>query len=244
VKPADAPTIGLLVAPSAGRVPPEAPQLYGDSGVRFISQGLGVGEVSPSGFDAVEARILEKARLLERAGAQAIILMGTSLTFYRGPAYTDDLRDEMSEVTGVPCTTMSHAIVESLRALGLRRLAVATSYIEELNLALRIYLEQLGFEVARVEGLGIRGIDKMRLVPPQTLTELACRATKLAGRPDGLLMACTGLNSLGLHAELEARLGIPMTSSAPAGLWHVMRLAGQPTDRPGFGRLFALGAAR
>ena len=109
---------------------------------------------------------------------------------------------------------------------------------------MRIYLEQLGFEVARVEGLGIRGVEAMRRVPPETLTELACRTVKLAGKPEGLLMACTGLNSLGLHAELEAKLGIPMTSSAPAGLWHVMRLAGQATDRPGFGRLFALGTAR
>lgn len=232
-------TVGLLVAPGSGRLPPDVDMLYGDSGVRFISQGLGVGEISPSAFDQVEAKILEKARLLSGAGAQRIILMGTSLTFYRGAAYANDLRDEMTAITNVPCTTTSHAIVESMRALGMRRIAVATSYIEVLNVALRKYLESLDFEVAAIEGLGIRGVDAMRAVPPGTLDELAHTTVAKADRPDGLFISCTGLNTLGLHAGLEDGLGIPVTSSAPAALWHVMRLAGRAADRPGFGRLFS-----
>ena len=232
--------IGLLVAPGSGRMPPDGQQLYGDRGIRFISQGLGVGEISPSGFDAVEARILEKSRLLSGAGAQQIILMGTSLTFYRGPAYTDELRDEMTEITKVPCTTMSHAIVDSMHALGMKRVAVVTSYIEELNLALRKYLEALHFEVAEIEGLGIRGVDAMRAVPAETLVALSHGAVAKAGQADGLLIACTGLNTLGLHASLEETLGIAVTSSAPAGFWHVMRLAGLSAACPGFGRLFSL----
>jgi arylmalonate decarboxylase len=232
-------TLGLLVAPGSGRMPPDVNMLYGDSGVRFISQGLGVGEISPSAFDQVEARILEKARALSGAGAQSIILMGTSLTFYRGPTYTNDLRDEMTAITKVPCTTTSHAIVESMRALGMHRVAVATSYIEELNVALREYLEILGFEVAAIEGLGIRGVDAMRAVPPRAINELSRRVVASADRPDGLFISCTGLNTLSLHAGLEGALGVPVTSSAPAALWHVMRVAGRPTDRPGFGRLFS-----
>ena len=232
-------TVGLLVAPGSGRMPPDVDMLYGDSGVRFISHGLGVGDISPSAFDQVEARILEKARALSGAGAQRIILMGTSLTFYRGPAYANELRDEMTAITKVPCTTTSHAIVESMRSLGMRRVAVATSYIEELNVALREYLETLGFEVAAIQGLGIRGVDAVRAVPPRTIEELARTTVARADRPDGLFISCAGLTTLGLHAGLEDVLGIPVTSSAPAALWHVMRLAGWPADRPGFGRLFS-----
>lgn len=232
-------TIGLLVAPGSGRMPPDVNVLYGDSAIRFISQGLGVGEITPSAFDQVEARILEKARLLHAAGAQQIILMGTSLTFYRGATYANELRDEMVAVTGVPCTTMSHAVVESMRALGMRRIAVATSYIAELNRALRAYLESVGFEIAGIEGLGIRGVDAMRAVAPQTIDELSRRTVERADRPDGLFISCTGLNTLGLHVGLEAALNIPVTSSAPAGLWHAVRLANLPAGRPGFGRLFS-----
>lgn len=31
--------------------------------------------------------------------------MGTSISFYRGAAFTEDLRSAMQEATGVPCTT-------------------------------------------------------------------------------------------------------------------------------------------
>ena len=73
----------------------------------------------------------------------------------------------------------------------------------------------------------------MRAVSPGTIGELAHRTDASADRPDGLFISCTGLNTLALHAGLEHDLGIPVTSSAPAALWHVMRLAGLPADRPG-----------
>ena len=60
-------------------------------------------------------------------------MMGTSISFYRGAARTEALRQAMEDAAGVPCTTMSHAVVRSLKALGVRRVAVATSYIEALN---------------------------------------------------------------------------------------------------------------
>ena len=156
------PTIGLIVPPAAGEVPVDAALLYGDK-VRFIARGLGIGGVSPAGFDPVVDTILDKARELRDAGAQAISLMGTSISFYRGLAFTEDLRDSMQQATGLPCTTMSHAIVAALRALGMQRVAVATSYIGELNDRLVDYLTVSGFDVTAIEGLSIVGVSQKAL---------------------------------------------------------------------------------
>ncbi len=237
------PIIGLIVPPGAGEVPSDAALLYGEK-VRFIARGLGIGAVSPTGFDPVVGTILDQARALRDAGAQAISLMGTSISFYRGTAFTEDLRASMQAATGLPCTTMSHAIVAALRALGMQRVAVATSYIGELNDRLVDYLSTAGFDVTAIEGLSITGVKEVGEVTPQTLMALARSVLARDRSADGIFISCGGLLTLDVIPALEAELGLPVTASSPAGFWDVMRLAALDPSAPGYGRLFEAGASR
>lgn len=234
------PAIGLIVPPAAGEVPTDAARLYGDR-VRFMARGLGIGGVSPAGFDPVVGRILDQARSLRDAGAQAISLMGTSISFYRGAACTEELRDAMQQATGLPCSTMSHAIVSALRALGMQRVAVATSYIGELNDRLVDYLTVSGFDVTAIEGLSLTDVKAIGAVTPDTLAALS--RTVLARDPsaDGIFISCGGLLTLDVIPALEKELNLPVTASSPAGFWDAMRLAGQDPTSPRHGRLFQRG---
>ena len=81
----------------------------------------------------------------------------------------------MAQATGVPCTTMSHAIVRALRQLGVRRVAVATSYIDALNDRLVAYLTHAGFTVTAIEGLSITDVQSVGEVGTDTLVALATR---------------------------------------------------------------------
>ena len=240
-RPTTRPTIGLVVPPAAGEVPSDAARLYGQR-VRFIARGVGIAAVSPDGFDPVMDTLVERARELRDAGAQAISLMGTSISFYRGAAFTEELRAAMQQATGLPCTTMSHAIVRALRALGIRRVAVATSYIDALNDRLVEYLHGAGFEVTAIRGLSVTGVKEVGEVSTRTLVDLSMAVHAKDPSADGVFISCGGLITLDAIAELEARLGKPVTSSSTAGFWDVMRLAGLDASSPGQGRLFALGA--
>jgi arylmalonate decarboxylase len=231
------PTIGLIVPPKHGRVPQDGPDLYGDR-VRFIARGLGIGGVSPSGFAPVIDTVLDRARELRAAGADVISLMGTSISFYRGAAFTGSLREAMAEATGVPCTTMSHAIVAALRQLGIRRVAVATSYIDELNDRLVAYLTQAGFEVTAIEGMSIVGVQEVGEVPTEALVGLSKKVFASDPSADGIFISCGGLLTLPAIRRLEAELGVPVTASSPAGFWDVVRLAGADARSPVGGRLF------
>lgn len=241
MKLAHAPTIGLIVPPAHGLVPQDGPLLYGDW-VRFIARGLGIGGVSPSGFAPVIDTVVERARELRAAGAQAISLMGTSISFYRGPQFTEALRAAMQEATGVPCTTMSHAIVHALRRLGIRRVAVATSYIDELNDKLVAYLTHEGFAVTAIEGMSITSVEEVGQVPTRALVDLAHKVYAKDASADGVLISCGGLLTLDAIRQLEQELGLPVTASSPAGFWDVVQLSGADPASPGFGRLFAAGA--
>lgn len=231
------PTIGLIVPPAAGEVPADAGQ---ESDARPVQEarGLGIGGVSPTGFAPVIDSIVAHALALRDAGAQAVSLMGTSISFYRGAAFTEDLRGAMQHATGLPCTTMSHAIIAALRALGVQRVAVATAYIGELNDRLVDYLTVSGFEVSAIEGLSITGVAEIHAVTPFTLTELSHRVLARDPSADGVFISCGGLSTLDVIPPLEVRTRKPATASSPAGFWDVMRLAGLDAASPGFGRLF------
>jgi arylmalonate decarboxylase len=232
------PCIGLVVPPAHGDVPQDAAALYGQR-YDFIARGLGIGGVSPEGFAPVVDSIVQRAVELRDAGAQVISMMGTSISFYRGPEFTESLRRAMEESTGVPCTTMSHAIVRALQRLGITRVAVATSYIDELNDKLVAYLAHAGFAVTAIEGMSITGVKEVGEVSTQALVRLAKEVYAKDRSAQGIFISCGGLLTLDAIRQLEDELGLPVTASSPAGFWDVVRLGGWDAQSSGFGRLFA-----
>jgi arylmalonate decarboxylase len=235
----DRPCLGLIVPPQAGEVPSDGPALYGDR-VRFIARGLGLGEISARGYEEVIDKVLDCAWDLKRQGAQAVSLMGTSLSFFRGAPFNAELEAAMAERTGLPCTTMSHAIVRGLRALGLARVAVATAYIDDVNERLARYLTASGIVATEVRGLAITGVREVGEVPTETLVALCESAFAAQPESDGILISCGGLLTLDAIRIVEARLGVAVVSSSPAGFWDLMRVAGLDSRAPGHGRLFEL----
>lgn len=232
------PHLGLIVPPAAGAVPVDGPLLYGER-IRFSALGLGLGEISTRGYTEVIDSVVEKAAALKAEGVSAVSLMGTSLSFFRGADFNAQLQAEMARATGLPCTTMSNAIVGALRQLGVRRVAVATAYIDEVNAHLRRYLEQSGFELLALQGLAISDVQAVGQVPTQVLVDLCLRVFDAQPGADGILISCGGLVTLDAVREVEARLQLPVVSSSPAGFWDLVRTAGLDARSAGQGRLFA-----
>ncbi|KQX96090.1 aspartate/glutamate racemase family protein [Variovorax sp. Root473] len=232
------PHLGLIVPPAAGAVPVDGPLLYGDR-IRFSAKGLGLGEISTRGYTEVIDSVIGKALELKEEGASAVSLMGTSLSFFRGVAFTRQLKREMEQATSLPCTTMSDAVVAGLRHLKVRRVAVATAYIDEVNAQLRTYLEQSDFEPLALEGLAISDVQAVGQVSTEVLVDLCLKVFDDQPGADGLLISCGGLVTLDAVREVEARLQVPVVSSSPAGFWDLVRTAGLDARSPGQGRLFA-----
>ncbi len=230
--------IGLIVPPAEGKVPPEGMILYPH--LNFEAVGLAIPEVSPAGFDAVVDAIIAKAKLLASRGAQAISVMGTSLTFYRGAAVNRQIQISVQDETRLPATTMSRGVVNALRATGVKRVALATAYIDDLNHRLERFLREEGFDIAGVKGMALTKVRDVHSVKPATVKHLAQAAFDMDRSADGMLISCGGLLTLDIIDALEAELGIPVVASSPAGFWDVVRLAGKSAPIDGFGRLFTL----
>jgi arylmalonate decarboxylase len=230
--------LGLIFPPAERGVPEEGIAMYGDQ-LRFVFNGLGIERMTPESFDLALARIPAAAEALAAAGADAIELTGTSLTFYKGEAFNQQLREIVSRASGLPATTMSNGVIDALKAVGARRVAVLAAYNDEVNTRLRAFLQEHDLEPAVITGLGIEAMTDIERVTQNDLIERGVRVRESAPDADALLISCGGFRTLEIIAPLESRIGIPVISSMPHGLWAGARLVGLPGTAPGYGTLLS-----
>jgi len=138
---------------------------------------------------------------------------------------------------GIACTTPITAAVAGMKALGVRRIALLTPYVDAVNRLLRDFILARGLAVPVV---GSFNHDEDREVARITTDSVKAAVRSLAAEPsvDGVFVSCTSLRVAAIVEELEAELGKPVTSSNHALAWHCLRLAGCNDVVPGFGRLF------
>jgi arylmalonate decarboxylase len=117
-------TIGLVVPFATDTVPDEGLAMYPH--VRFLPRGVGVRSLTSKGYDSAWERIVPAAEQVAALGVDAIMVIGTSLTFYRGADAHAELMAKLRGTTGLPVSSMSQAVVDGLRSFGARRIAVAT----------------------------------------------------------------------------------------------------------------------
>lgn len=227
--------IGLVVPWATDTVPPEAAEMY--PGVEFVARGVDVKALTPEGYESAWHAIVPAAKALAAGGVRAIMVIGTSLTFYRGARAHADLLATLRAETGLPVGTMSSAIVDGLKTVGGRRIAVCTAYADEVNRRLGDFLTESGFDVQAVEGFGLTRFGAAGGKSEDEIIDLAERTRAKAPTADAMLVSCGGLRTLHAGKVIEDKCALPVVSSMPAALWAAVRLAGQPGRVTGCGML-------
>ena len=230
--------LGLIFPPAGRGVPEEGLAMYGDT-IEFAVEGLGLETMTPEGYESVIDRIAPAAEKLKARGAEAVVLMGTSLSFYKGEAFNAKLTRTLREASGLPSVTMSTAVIEGLKTVGAHRVVAATAYNDEVNSRLRAFLAEHGFEVLAVQGLGIEAIAEVNNVTQPQLVDFGTRVFGSVDKADSILMSCGGLRTLEILEPLERRCAAPAVSSTPHALFAGAKLLGLSGRAPGYGRLLA-----
>ena len=235
--PGKLPVLGLIL-PTDTRDLDEVTAMYGGQ-LSFVDVRLGLKNLTLKDYDSVISLIPAAARKLAADGADAIELTGTSLTFYKGEAFNQKLRETVAKESGLPATTMSTGVIEGLKAVNAKRVAAATGYNDEVNGRLRAFLIEHGFEPVVITGMGIEDTVKAEKVPDEVLREFVLRVFKSAPKADSILVSCGGFKTLEQIAPLEKLTGVPVISSMPHGLWAGARLVGLSGAAPGYGKLLS-----
>jgi arylmalonate decarboxylase len=217
-------------------VPFEGPIMY--PGVRFIPRGVGVRALTPEGYEPAWNGILPAADYLAKQGVDAIMVIGTSLTFYRGPQAHARLIEDLRARTGLPVSTMSQALLDGLREVGAKRVAVATAYTDVVNRRLKELLAAAGVEVLALECFDLLEFGGPSKKSEAEIIALSDSAVAKSDGAEAILISCGGLRTLEVAKPLEASHGIPVVSSATAAFWAALRLVGESGRLSGYGRLF------
>jgi maleate isomerase len=227
--------VGLIVPSVNGTIEPDyvwaAPP-----GLSFHATRVMLYETTPEGLRAMNKEVEGAARLIASVSPDVVAFACTSGTFIDGEAGLVRQIETIAAIVQSPVVATSRCVIEAMRALGVRRIALATPYLDQVNELERMFLISHGLEVTAVEGLGLSG-KTIREVPPEETIALVRRADTTAA--EAVLISCTDLRALEVVDVLERELGKPVLTSNQVTLWGILRALGRPALVPGLGRLLA-----
>lgn len=223
-----------IVVPSGNRVAePEIGAMFPEGVAPFFTR-LKLTGSSAADLAAMVEDLDDATDLLADVDPGLLMFHCTAVTT-ADPVTGRDLARRMARRSGVPASTTAEAIVDGLRALGARRIALLTPYTREVHDREAAFLVHHGFEVVSGAAMGIDTNAEMGRVEPHQLYEFAL--SHQVSDADAYLYSCTAIRTAGVIDELEEELGRPVVTSNQAMVWQALRLAGLQDRRTGFGRL-------
>lgn len=175
------------------------------------------------------------AKELVPLSVQAMGYGCTSASYVRGVGGDTDICTRIASTTGLSSTTTSTAAVKALEGLGVRRVAILSPHIDELNKRLKGFLEGIRLEVVHLRGLNrLRGIE---LIPQENIFELGVEMVDRTDA-DGIFISCTGMRTSEILDRLENATGKLVVSALQTTIWETLRLANAPFEKSGLGSLF------
>ncbi|MBI2177629.1 MAG: aspartate/glutamate racemase family protein [Candidatus Tectomicrobia bacterium] len=181
----------------------------------------------------IEDSLPEAARTLRTAKPALAVFGCTSGGSLFGRKYDRQLQKNLADATGLS------ALSEEFALLGAKRLIVLTPYVAELTAAVRSAIEEEGFEVLFIRGMGIVENTRIGSLRGEEILAFARDSipASLPAEADCLFFSCTNLPAVrALPLLRPAYPGLPIMTSNLAAIQAVRRrfeAAGAPAASGG-----------
>jgi maleate isomerase len=137
-----------------------------------------------------------------------------------------------------PVVTSAGALVNGLKVLGAKKIAVITPYMKPLTQLVIEYLEDQGFEVLDSISLEIPENLEVAAQDPMNLIEIYKRLN-LTNVDVLVLSACVQMPSLAAVSIIEKECGIPVTTAAICTTYEMLKVLNLDTQIPIGGKLLS-----
>ncbi|MFD5179682.1 maleate cis-trans isomerase [Nocardia sp. NPDC058379] len=236
--------VGLVVPSSNATVETEMPALlsrHPDAAFSFHSTRMRMHTVSPEGLAAMNAQ--RERCVLEIADASPEVILYACLVavMVGGPGEHQRVESAVAEqlATGdskALVRSSAGALVEGLRALNARRVALVTPYMRPLAEKVVAYLEAEGFEISDWRALEVEDNTEVGCIAGDRVMD-AARSLDLTDVDALVISCCVQMPSLPLVDAAEQEFGLPVLSAATAGAYSILRSLDLPVSIPGAGSL-------
>src|SRR3990170_3800329 len=181
-------------------------------------------------------RLADGLPALRDAGVASVVWACTSGSFVFGWDGATEQVAALARAAGVPATSTSFSFVRAAAALGLRRVAVAATYPQDVAEHFVAFLGAGGVEVVSLGSRGIVTAVEVGTLGRKQVLDLA--AANDHPDAEAVLLPDTALHTVAWLDELESRLGKPVLTANQVSAWDGLRLAGHTDAHQGAGLLF------
>lgn len=176
------------------------------------------------------------AERLKAEQPDAVFWACTSGSFVFGWDDATDQVNKLAEAAGVPASSTSFAFVDAAHALGVKKVAIAASYPDEVAQCFVQFLTDGGLEVVRMTSHGIDTAAEVGDLPEEKVIELVTANDHPDA--DAVLIPDTAMRTFALVENLEKHLGKPVLTANQVTIWKGLRIAGDDRVFAGAGSLF------
>jgi maleate cis-trans isomerase len=142
----------------------------------------------------------------------------------------------LAVAAGMPASSTSFGFVHAAREIGVRRVAVAAAYPEDVAALFADFLRAAGLEVVAVRAAGVGSAAEAGAWGVAELTALAEQAD--TADAEAVLVPDTALHTAAHLPALEKALGKPVLTGSQVTVWEALRLADRRVNAPDLGALF------
>ncbi|MER7972196.1 decarboxylase [Streptomyces sp. NPDC096080] len=196
------------------------------------------------GVDALRAagtpeRLAAGVGDLRMAGAEAVVWACAGGGFVHGWEGAHQQVRALARTAGMPASSTSFAFTNALRELGLRRVAVAATYPDDVAELFTAFLRASGAEVTAVAAAGIGTAAEAGAWGEDEVLALAVSADARAA--EAVLLPDTALHTAAHLQSLEKAVGKPVLTANQVTVWEALRLTDRRVNAPELGTLFTRG---
>lgn len=163
-----------------------------------------------------------------------VVFACTSAGTLRGNGYEEELVRRIGARTRARAISVAAAVRRAIAGRGARRIGVVTPYVEALNDKILGSLEEEGFEVAGIHGMGISANSEIGAVEPKRIAEFA-REKFGSADVELLFVSCTNFRAFEAREQIEQDLEVPVVTSNHAAVEGVLELLGATTEGASLG---------
>jgi len=209
------------------------------AGIRIEGRALKVGKYTDDEFHRAELAFADLVRDLARQPLDFLMVTGELFLSFKGPGSDLEILDLVKQITSVPASTVLTAVVRGCRALGLKRVVMASPFPEDQDERLVKFLAHYGIDVVAFRGLGCPNADVIWDLPPTSGYELATALLQEHADVDGVYLPCNKWRTISVIERIEKDKQKPVVTNTQAWVWEALRLMNMRTPIAGYGRLLS-----
>jgi len=209
---------------------------FAPPGIGFVGITSAIGGWAKDQFEMALNEVVEDAKYLAVRKVDYIIHAGTPLIVQRGKGADIELISRIREATGLESTTSIRSQILAMQQLGIRRVAFASPYPEDVQRQTIDFLRAHDFEIVKEASMNV-GFMALQDVPPHEIYRFAGNVLRAAPDADGLYIPCPQWQVQEAVEAIERDFGKPVVAGDPADFWAAFRALGIRDRIEGYGRL-------